>query len=673
MRVSTLVIVESSTKAGLIQTYLNSNKETSKNAKFKVIASQGHIRDISSKEKNMGIDTTNFGCKWVVVTGKNKIVKNLKEQIKNAEFVYLATDNDREGEGIAWHLKDYFKLSPNKYKRIIFNEITESALVRAVQNASQINDDMVHSYISRRILDRLVGFMISRLLWNSFDSNVLLTTGRVQGVALKEIIEKENEINAFESVRYWTLLGNFGSNLSDTTLYFKDAIFKELDETKLVELLKLFSKSSFFFKEASLKTVKESAPLPFITSTLQQTAYSSCGFSIKKTMSVAQELYEMGAITYMRTDSTYISDDFKNKATSYINKVYGDQYLGTPTKRKKTSKHAQEAHEAIRPTDIQKSPEFKSDDQSKLYYLIFKRTIASFMASAIYNEVYASVSCDKLTNDYVFIGKEKVLFFEGWLKVYDKVATKLSGDALLSKYYKSGQQLTPLEFIGHCVWTNPPSRYNESSIVNMLEKNGIGRPSTYASILAKLFEKKYIEKKDVEGVSKETIEYKLDIKQKTITQTKNQKKIGNEKSRLVPTTVGFTVNDFVIKTFPQIVNTEFTAKMEDSLDKIATNQVNYIEFLSNFYGPFKTDYDKVLSTIDKNTKPSFKQDGVKHMYKDTEYLVREARYGPVIEYKENNTSKFIPLKYHLKYTKKKLSEIDINDVIKVVNYHHNRK
>lgn len=670
MPIKTLVIVESATKAGVIEKYLNSNKETSTNANFKVVASQGHIRDISAKGKNMGIDPETFECSWVMVNGKGKVVSNLKEWLKKTDFVYLATDNDREGEGIAWHLKEHFKIPSSKCKRIVFNEITESALVRAVHHAKQIDQPMVDSYISRRVLDRLVGFMISKLLWKSFESNVLLTTGRVQGVALKEIIAKEDEIRAFESVCYWTVLGDFGAHLRETTLYRKGTVHKETNQEHLVEMLKAFSKATFAYTGSTLITKKESPPSPFITSTLQQVAYSSCGFSIKRTMCIAQELYEMGAITYMRTDSTHISHDFSSQMKAHVEKTYGSTYSATSTTRRSSSnaKHAQEAHEAIRPTSTNREFKF-SPEQKRLYELIFKRTLAFFMANAVYHEVVVKIGCDKLSNEYEFVGKEKALYFDGWLRVYEKEVAKVTGDALLAKYARKNGKMTPNTFTGHCIWSSPPTRYNESSVVNMLEKNGIGRPSTYASILAKLFDKQYVDKRDVDGIVKKSVHLVLDIKAKTITHLPEEKVVGAERSRIVPTKVGHTVNDFVSRTFPQIVNVQFTAKMEDSLDQIASNAVKYKDFLRSFYVPFKRDFDNILGAVDVTAKESLKSKGVVHIHKGKEYLVRQARYGPVIEYIDDaGKTKFIGLKHHLKYTKKKLDDVDISDVVSVLEY-----
>lgn len=670
MPIKTLVIVESATKAGVIEKYLNTNKETSSHTKFKVVASQGHIRDISPKGKNMGIDPETFECSWVLVNGKGKVVSNLKDWIKKTDFIYLATDNDREGEGIAWHLKDHFKIPTSKCKRIVFNEITESALVRAVHNAKQIDQPMVDSYISRRVLDRLVGFMISKLLWKSFESNVLLTTGRVQGVALKEIIAKEDEIRAYDSVCYWTILGNFGMHLQDTTLYCRGTVYKETTQEHLVEMLKAFSKAAFTYLGSTLTTKKESPPSPFITSTLQQVAYSSCGFSIKKTMSVAQELYEMGAITYMRTDSTNISQDFTSQMKAHVAQTFGSTYASTSTTKRSSSnaKHAQEAHEAIRPTRVKCAFKLTSDQQ-RLYDLIYKRTLAYFMANAVHHEVVVKIGCDKLSNEYEFVGKERVLYFDGWLRVYEKEVAKVTGEALLAKYSQNKGKMTPVTFIGHCIWSSPPTRYNESSIVNMLEKNGIGRPSTYASILAKLFDKQYVEKRDVEGTIKKAMHLMLDIKAKTITHTPEDKVVGAEKSRILPTKVGYSVNDFVSRTFPQIVNVQFTARMEDSLDQIASNAVKYKDFLKSFYVPFKRDYDNILGVVDVNSKESLKSKGMVFTHKGKEYLVRQARYGPVIEYlDQDGKTKFIGLKHHLKYTKKKLDDVDISDVVSVLEY-----
>lgn len=667
-----LVIVESSTKASVIEKYLNSSSELAhKNARFKVVASQGHFRDMS--KKNMGVNTDTFESDFVLIDAKKKIVSNLKKMISSQDFIYIATDNDREGEGIAWHLKEYFKIPSSKYTRILFNEITKKAIVHAVLNPTKINQPMVNSYLSRRILDRLVGFMITKLLWKAFDSNVVLTAGRVQSVALRLIIQKETDINQFVTSPYWVFQGNFGTNLSSTQLYYKTTLHKVFNEKEVVHMLTLFKTSTFLLHKAELKVKQESPPLPFTTSSLQQSAYSSVGMSIKKTMSVAQELYEMGAITYMRTDSTTISEPFEKAALQYVTQTFGDTYAKNYTNTKKNAaKNAQEAHEAIRPTALQASfPQIKTKDQKELYSLIFKRTVAYFMSKAIFHEANISITCNQLPKDYMFVGKENVLFFDGWLKLYDKPMAKVTGQALIDKYAQSTATMNPVSFIGDCIWSSPPSRYNESTLVNVLEKKGIGRPSTYASIISKLFDKNYVEKANIEGVKKSSVDYMLNVKKQKITKQEEERIVGEEKSRIRPTTIGLTVDSFVHKEFPQIVDTNFTSNMESALDEIAKGSLHYVSFLKQFYAQFKNTFDQVASTYNSKTasssstgKMAIKEPKYTVTVDETQYTMRRAKYGEVIEYNSvsDNKVKYIDLKPYLKDTKKTLDKVDKTDI-----------
>lgn len=670
-----LVIVESGTKAKIIEKYLNESTNLH-NQKFKVIASQGHLRDLS--KKNMGIDTSTFDTTFDVIGEKSKIISNLRKNIKDANVVYLASDHDREGEGIAWHIKTMFNIKDNDYKRILFNEITKTALENAVMNATIIDMPVVHSYLSRRILDRLVGFMISKLLWKSFDSNVLLTAGRVQSATLNIIINKESEIDAFESVPYWTIKGDFGSAFEDgsLTLYHKDNIYKCNNSEEVQSILKKCAKYAYHVDDVKTSKRNEKAPNPFTTSTLQQTSYSTLHLPIKMTMSIAQDLYEMGAITYMRTDSTFINNSFVNNATTYVKDRYGQNYVQTKVRNSKQSKNAQQAHEAIRPTNIEKAyKNFKSNKHEELYNLIWKRTVACFMSDAAYIDVIAKISSSELkAKDHAFVGGEKVLVFDGWLKLYGKECmSAITSDMLKSKY--TGITPKPKGFNGHCIWTNPPSRYNESSIINKLEKSGVGRPSTYASIMSKLFEKQYIEKKDIIGSEKTHTEYSITANDHKINVSTTKKKVGEETRRLVPTDIGKTVNQFVSHFFERIVNVEFTSRMEESLDHIAGNTLEYKTFLKNFYQVFEQDYNNVASKLTtSNNKTQIAKDEEILKDADTYQLIKRiTRYGPVIEkrFKEDTNdqkskknkikSEYINLKAFLDDTNIAFEEITYNN------------
>ena len=417
----------------------------------------------------------------------------------------------------------------------------------------------------------------------------------------------------------------------------------------------------------NLKTVKEKAPYPFTTSTLQQTAYSSLHLSIKKTMSCAQELYEMGAITYMRTDSTTINPMFSKLATDYVTQKYGDSYVQTKSRKTKTSKNAQEAHEAIRPTNITKTYKFKNSEQEKLYQLIWNRTIAFFMADAVYEEVHVVITMDTFSSDYSFIGKEKYLQFNGWMLLYNKENSNVNSAAIVKRYQEMKPK--PTKFEGHNIWTNPPARYNESSIIDKLEKSGIGRPSTYASIMSKLFEKKYIEKRDIQGNEKEHIDYEIKLqtsKPKKIKITKHMKLVGDEKGKLKPTDIGLVVDSFVANNFKNIVDIDFTSSMENSLDDIANKSIEYKSFLIHFYQHFEKDFMNVQNTMkmsDKSKHPKQQLGKEEHiLYKPSDCMIikRLTKYGPVIETRFNDSSKkseYINIQKYLDDTNKDLNSL----------------
>jgi DNA topoisomerase-1 len=675
-----LVIVESATKANVIAKYLNESEELKHMGKFMVIASQGHVRDIS-KEK-MGINMDTFDCDFAIKDDKKKIVSNLKKHIDNAKMVYLAADNDREGEGIAWHLREYFRLSPKKYKRILFNEITKRAIVHAVLHPVDINKHMVEAYLTRRILDRFVGFMITKLLWKSFDSNITLSAGRVQSATLKIIHDKEKEIADFKSEPYWTVKGDFGNHLSDTTLYHKNIVWKVNKDTIKSVLAEKLSKATFKLSSCEVKeNIKEKPPLPFTTSTLQQVGYGEFG-SITRIMAIAQQLYEMGAITYMRTDSTNISVDMSSKIKKYIEETYSAQYVGERGEggggrmvggAGKQQKHAQEAHEAIRPTTLKfPFPKKMTDEQQRMYGLIYKRTVAAFMADALYTEATVKIENNKMSKDYMFVGKHKIVQFQGWLKLYnnDGKYNVSSVDGFVSKCTKMNK-IEYKTITGKCTWTIPPPRFNESSLVNILEKSGIGRPSTYASILLKLTGKQYIHKATVQGEEKTYTHYVLKSKNNKIMKETENKFVGAENNKLVPLEIGIIVNDFVSKTFPKITDTEFTSIMEDSIDKIAHGRIPYKQYLSTFYNKdFKVQYFQTLNalTSKSDNKPKKKQelgkeeievnDKIVHSIlndKHKKCILRITRYGPVIEVrhdKEDVKSDYINIKPYMQETNK---------------------
>lgn len=693
-----LVIVESSTKAKSISKYLNRSEKLKTFGKFEVIASQGHVRDLA--KKNMGIDTETFECAFEEIPQKRRVIKMLADQIKHARTIYLASDNDREGEGIAWHIKDLFKIK--HYYRIIFNEITEHATVNAVLNPLDLNMPRVYSYLSRRILDRLVGFKMTELLWKSFNSNVKLAAGRVQSATLDILCEREDEIRRFESTQYWSIHTRF-RELHDLEFILHDLqhVHKINDASATQQLLKsvVMEDSVFTFHQLRVHDSKlTKPPYPFITSTLQQVSHSDLHFSIKKTMTLAQELYESGRITYMRTDSTHINADTEMKIQQYIMNEFGIAYVRkTPTKTKLVAKHAQEAHESIRPTDVHLRSLDKdkySTDQIKLYDLIFKRTTAYYMSAAVYDEVKLSVTNNKLDalaligrNDEIsrfkFISKRKFLKFDGWLRLYDIPIDKPSVADFLKTYgFNEPVKLSISQLLATCTWTSPPTHFDEASLVKTLEAVGIGRPSTYATIIEKLFSKQYVCKGGQSGTQKQYTHFQVDFsKNNTIKSTSEVHTHGEEsKNRIIVQEMGEVINEFVKHHFPFISSREFTAEMETDLDRICNGTLPYKSYLRTFYaGKFDPTYQTILKQLQQSSNP--KHDVGKKEQREFHSpeimdligpnqtcLVRMAKHGPVIEIKKKNLkSRFISLTSYFTQTHTTVETISSEEVALLVS------
>jgi DNA topoisomerase-1 len=705
-KLKNLVIVESPGKVKTIQKYLNTTPELEKYGTWEVIASYGHVRDLD--KKNMGIDIENdFKPQYIMVDNQwsSKTLKNLKTYIKDADVTWLAADLDREGEAIAWHIKEVYK--PKKYKRIVFNEITRDALTHAITHPGKIDMNMVDSQQSRRVLDRLVGFSITPLLWKTFSTNITLSAGRVQSATLNIIIEKENEIRKHKSTSYYHVIGNFKIGkfeIEDAKYQVNQKIFEFKDSKSVVKFLKALTPKGYTLADVthSVKTVK--APPPFITSTLQQTS-GELRMSIKQIMAAAQVLYEAGIITYMRTDSTNLSNEAVGKLTGIVKKNYGDAFLlpGGYAVRGK-AKGAQEAHEAIRPAkpnihpdDLKLTSKIKTEHK-RLYELIWKRTMGAVMASAKYYEVQVSIvnkgftSTSSIVNakpeDQRFMGKFKILFFEGFRAVYgDKAQTNLDIVKYTKEISDSHSSLSPVNIMGKNIWTVPPAHFSEATIVKTLESEGIGRPSTYASIMSKLFDKFYVEKKDVQGEVKEYVHYLLEpLKNNKLTEDIVERPIADEKSRLVPTEVGFQINDFMLKYFSKFIDSSFTASVEEKLDKVADGKTNYKDVMKTFYKDFSKHILQVQKDIKKRkleakasgetTSSSKAKIEIKTYSRDfningVTHTVRNARYGPVIQIKTEPTKNvkdkpkdtYISLIPYLKATKKdieNITQIDIN-------------
>lgn len=666
-----LVIVESPAKAKTISKYLNSNTNLKKLGGFVVIASAGHVRDLPKKE--LGIDIEKgFIPKYQITEDKKKLVADIIKKAKECEKVWLASDFDREGESIAFHLKEILKL--RDYNRIRFTEITSKALETAILNPGRIDNAQVDAQECRRMLDRLVGFKLSPLLWKRYKGILGLSAGRVQSAALNFIVKREEEIACFNSSSYWYVMGDFivseGGNgasenqeLNELRLYGKDdKVWKIGEKSVIKDLLKNMT-GKFKIVDVKARTSKQNPDLPFITSSLQQEAYNKYGFAIKRTMQLAQQLYENGLITYMRTDSYNLSDDFTESAKEYVMSTFGSSYvsLDGEGKRLRKSKNAQEAHEAIRPTNVGVRSIGGEDgditaDHKKLYDLIWKRTVAYMMKPALFDEVDLKITEEGLKGMY-FIATFKKCKFNGFLKLYGVETEKYDFSNMLKNATRFSIKCKGV--LAKNTWTSPPSRYNESSLIKVLESEGIGRPATFASILAKLYEKQYVHKSDVAGEEKATINLSIiPGKNSTYKEVNDKVVIGAEKTRMVPTNIGKTILSYLEENFAYIIDAAFTAHMEADLDKIAEQQKTRLDVLKGFWGKFGSDIsrqDGVVKTVAKEVleteKKEIKVDG-------KTYTIRLARYGPVIQ----SGNDYINLKPYLRYVRKEYTDIDANDI-----------
>ena len=664
-----LVIVESGAKGKTIEKYLNTD-ELKKYGTFKVVASNGHIRDLMKKKEGTesGIDVSSWIAHYEPIGDKQKVITKLRAAIKEADMIWLAADLDREGEGIAWHIKEHFKLNPRKYKRITFNEITQKAIVHAVNNPRDIDYNLVDAQQGRRILDRIIGFKLTQTLWKNFDTFSTMSAGRVQSVLLMIICANEQKITEFKSECYWNVIGQFklGTiNIEDAKLYSSGSsatLTKYTDKDVLIQFLKALKSATFKIDKnnTKIKHKNEIPPPPFITSTLQQEAHSKCGFSSKMTMKIAQELYEAGKITYMRTDSTNLSNDAMKMISDYVEATYTAQMFSdnNAANGAKKSKNAQEAHEAIRPTKMKKDLDKLSKEQKKLYDLIFKRTIASQMVHAVYEELNITIA-QSVSSD-VFVGKSKALISPGYLVVYD-IKKEGSMEPILKSIQESSKSIIPVQVTGNHVWMTPPQHFNESKVIKTLETLGIGRPSTYATILDKLFERQYIVTKDIIGEEKAYEDYLLDFKANTIKIQKDSKSYFNEKGKIVPMPNGQVINDFITAHFSKIINVDFTSLMEDDLDAISNGCKKLTDVMKRFYTPFAIECDKLKKNIGAKTKVEGHTTDITVGGKV--YTVRNARYGPVIQHTNAKDEKsYISLDQYLKDTDKKIEDINVKDV-----------
>ena len=573
-----LVIVESPAKAKTIEKFLGKD--------FLVKSSYGHIRDLAKKDYGIDI-ANNYLPTYVVSDDKKEVVRELKKLAKEVKTVWLASDEDREGEAIAWHLYDELGLKPENTKRIVFHEITKSAILNAVENPRDINIDLVNAQQARRVLDRLVGFELSPVLWKKVKPS--LSAGRVQSVTVRLIVEREREIFGFNPESSYRVTAVF--NITDANGKVSEmkaelsTRFKTLEETEA--FLNKCNGADFKVADIAKRPLKKSPAAPFTTSTLQQEASRKLGFSVGQTMSVAQKLYEAGKITYMRTDSVNLADTALSMASEQITNVMGEEYLKI---RKYTtkSKGAQEAHEAIRPTYLNKPTVSGSQQEQKLYELIWKRTIASQMSDAQLEKTTVQIKADGISEHFVASGE--VIKFDGFLKVYlqssENEGEQDEEDSGLLPPMKVGDDLSYDIIEARERWSQKPARYSEAALVKKLEDLGIGRPSTYAPTISTVQNRGYVVKEEREGKVRE-FQY-LALQGNQVSKEKKTEITGAERNKLFPTDVGMVVNDFLMKYFPNIVSYDFTAKVEMEFDEISLGKIVWNESIDEFYQSFQS-------------------------------------------------------------------------------------
>ena len=598
-----LVIVESPSKTKTIGKYLGS--------KYKVVSSKGHIRDLATTGKfGLGIDVDNdFKPNYTTIKGKNSVIKELKKDVKDSDFVYLATDPDREGEAISWHIKDALGIDDNKYDRVVFNEITENAVLNAFKSPRKIDDNLVKSQETRRMLDRIIGFRLSKLMQSKTGGK---SAGRVQSVALKLIVDREREIEKFVPEEYWSITADFKDFKADLEKYNG----KKIEIKSDVEASKILSElsKSFNIDSVDKKTKEKKGVMPFTTSTLQQACANKFNFGASKTMKIAQRLYEsvdigtetVGLITYMRTDSTRLSSGFIGDVHSYIKKTYGDEYIGK-VKQQKHKENVQDAHEAIRPTSIYRTPEamkeFLTNDELKVYSIIYYRALASLMANA---KVLATVITLE-NNGYLFKATGQVITFDGFMKVYDRYMD--SEEVILPDFSNYNSKVIVADDITkEQHFTKPLPRFTESSLIKELEALGIGRPSTYAKILETIKERNYVKVND---------------------------------KKFYPTEIGITTTDKLQEFFSNIINVKYTANMENELDEIANNQMDYLKVLKKFYKEFEP---LVKKAFDEMEKKEAEETGEECPECGSPLVIRNGKYGPFVACSNYPECKYIKTK-----------------------------
>lgn len=621
-----LVIVESPAKAKTIEKFLGKD--------YQVESSYGHIRDLVSKD--MGVDVeNNFKPNYAIPKEKKDVVNKLKKLSKEADTIWLASDEDREGEAIAWHLAEALKLNPLTTNRIVFHEITQTAIEAAIQNPRRINQDLVNAQQARRILDRLVGFELSPILWKKVQRG--LSAGRVQSVSVRLTVEREKEIMGFLSNTYYRVVGEFTTSDDKSIKAELSKRFDGLEEAQ--DFLKNCQSHAFQIKDVETKPAKKSPAAPFTTSTLQQEASRKLGFSVSQTMSVAQRLYESGHITYMRTDSVNLSDLALNLSKDEITRAYGPEYSKT-RKYSTKNKGAQEAHEAIRPTYLDKHSAGLDYQQQRLYDLIWKRTVASQMSDAQLERTVLKISSPDTKLD--FVARGEVIKFDGFLKVYlegNDDDDQEEQEGLLPKTNK-GDKISYQNIEATQRFTKHPARYTEASLVKKLEELGIGRPSTYAPTISTIQKRGYVEKSSLEG--NERTYKRVSLNSSGINTIELKEITGADKGKLIPTDIGIVVNDFLVEHFTNILDYNFTAQVEAEFDDIASGKKEWDKMIATFYN----DFHPHLKDVEENSE---RASGERILGEDPKtgkpVSVRIGRYGPMAQIgdREDEEKKFASL------------------------------
>ncbi len=613
--VKNLVIVESPAKAKTIEGFLGKD--------FVVKSSFGHVRDLSKTKLGVDIEN-NFTPIYEISADKKNVVSELKKLSKDAEVVWLATDEDREGEAISWHLAESLKLDLKKCKRIVFHEITKTAIKNAIESPRSIDLNLVDAQQARRVLDRLVGFELSPLLWKKVKPS--LSAGRVQSVAVRLIVEREKEIQEFKTMGSFRVTGLFYAMHNGQPATIKAELphrFQTREEA--LTFLEKCKNAQYFVNDIETKPARKTPAAPFTTSTLQQEASRKLGFSVSRTMLVAQKLYESGKITYMRTDSVNLSDTAIGMAKEMISKSFGDEYIKIRQYSTK-SKGAQEAHEAIRPTYMNVQEAGSDDSERRLYDLIWKRTIASQMSDALLEKTNVTIGISTTSENFIATGE--VLKFDGFLKVYLESTDDEDDEAQegILPPLKIKQELMPDHILAQERFTKHPARYTEASLVKKLEELGIGRPSTYAPTISTIQKREYVVKESREGAKRGYTQ--LILKDNKIDEQKKSEITGAEKNKLFPTDIGIVVNNFLLEYFVQIMDYNFTANVEKEFDNIAQGMKQWTRVIKEFYYPF---HDKVENTLQKSERFSGERLLGKDPKTGKDIIARIGRFGPMVQ------------------------------------------